>query len=1101
MLHLHFANRTETLADQLLGRLGGGASLFDADEVVVPSAALQRWLALRIAREQGICTQVRFGFLAQWLWTQLGRLLPGVPAQSPLAPALLAWRLYGVLGDPGFTAAHPRLARYLQDADDVMRWDLAQRIAQGLDRLVTYRADWLERWQRGQLVGFDDPGADADEAWQAALWRRLGNEVLRDTGEALGPLAAGLLHELRRLAPPAGTLPAAAHLFALPAMAPLHLELLRQLGRWMDLHVYVLNPCREYWFEVVDARRLARLALQRRDALHEQGQAQLAAWGGQTQALLTMLDEAAGDERIDTEHYAPHPAGHLLARWQNSVLDLHELAPGSVALGEGDRSVEVHVCHSLTRELEVLHDRLLGLFDAPDAPAPGAVLVAVPDLAAAAPLIDAVFGSAPAERRIPYTITGRPRSRADAPARALLALLDLAGSRCSASAVFALLQQPIVARRFGFGADALETLHQALHEAGVRWGLDGAHRAGFGVPATERHTWADAMARLFLDYAAPDAGEPYGGRLGAGGLAGADAPLLGALWSVLDALAALQRAAARPRSPEDWTTLLLGALAQFTAPDDAELYDLRELQAAIRELAEQMRRGGLREPVPLPVLRAALAQALDDPAHGGVPTGAVTFSALSSLRGVPFEVVCLLGMNDGAFPTAARPPEFDLVARRPRRGDRVRRIDERTLFLDLLLAARRAVYLSYTGRSVRDNAPLPPSVLVAEWLETLVAATAEGDAPAAREQARQRLVVEHPLQAFSPQAFDPASDIRLRSHHRELAEALRAARAPAPAALPDAQDEDDEDAVVETRRPFFGAPVPAAGAEWRTLSVEQLVEFFAYPARTLLRWRLGIDLPREPETLDDDEPFVPDGLLRHALAQRLLPAALAGADGERLRALAWAGTELPEGQTATAALDGEIGALQAFAHPLQAVLAVPALPPHDARVEIAVDAETWTLNASFTDLRPQGLVRWRPGRLRGTDLLGLWLHHLLLCAAPPGGVLARSTWHARDAVVSLRPCDDATAQLQSLLALVRRGLCEPLPFTPKSAWALVQPGGSLPKARSAWPGAPRQTHGERHDPALALAWRGRAIAFDAEFDACARTVFEPLLEHLEGELP
>ena len=41
-----------------------------------------------------------------------------------------------------------------------------------------------------------------------------------------------------------------------------------------------------------------------------------------------------------------------------------------------------------------------------------------------------------------------------------------------------------------------------------------------------------------------------------------------------------------------------------------------------------MRGGGLRNTVPLEVIRAALAERLDDPAGGGVPTGAVTFSAI-----------------------------------------------------------------------------------------------------------------------------------------------------------------------------------------------------------------------------------------------------------------------------------------------------------------------------------------------------------------------------------------------------------------------------------------------------------------------------------------
>ena len=104
---------------------------------------------------------------------------------------------------------------------------------------------------------------------------------------------------------------------------------------------------------------------------------------------------------------------------------------------------------------------------------------------------------------------------------------------------------------------------------------------------------------------------------------------------------------------------------------------------------------------------------------------------MSSLRSLPFAVVCAIGLNDGAFPRPHRAAEFDLMAAQPRRGDRQRRDDERGLMLDLLLAARRSLYLSYTGRSVRDNASLPPSVLVSELLDVLVPAIAErpGDAP------------------------------------------------------------------------------------------------------------------------------------------------------------------------------------------------------------------------------------------------------------------------------------------------------------------------------------------------------------------------------------
>jgi exodeoxyribonuclease V gamma subunit len=91
------------------------------------------------------------------------------------------------------------------------------------------------------------------------------------------------------------------------------------------------------------------------------------------------------------------------------------------------------------------------------------------------------------------------------------------------------------------------------------------------------------------------------------------------------------------------------------------------------------------------VVRTALESLLDDPARGGVPTGKLSFSSISSLRSLPFRVICVVGLNDGAFPSAMRPAEFDLMALSPRPGDRQRRTDERNLFLDLLLAGPRKV--------------------------------------------------------------------------------------------------------------------------------------------------------------------------------------------------------------------------------------------------------------------------------------------------------------------------------------------------------------------------------------------------------------------------
>lgn len=185
MLQLFYSNRHETLADALLDDLAAFPARngpWAPQQIIVPSAALRRRLELDIAARHGVCANVEFTYLAQWLWTQIGRVLD-VPARSPFAPDRLVWRCYRLFAQAPEHApwlASPRLAAYLGASDDAMRYELAHRVATVLDHYLTYRPEWLAAWQAGESVLAADGAPRAigeaardDERWQAALWRAL----------------------------------------------------------------------------------------------------------------------------------------------------------------------------------------------------------------------------------------------------------------------------------------------------------------------------------------------------------------------------------------------------------------------------------------------------------------------------------------------------------------------------------------------------------------------------------------------------------------------------------------------------------------------------------------------------------------------------------------------------------------------------------------------------------------------------------------------------------------------------------------------------------------------------------------------------------------
>ena len=1102
MLKLITSNRFERLTAKLIEALSADVlAPFTPQPVIISSTAIKRSVELRLADERGICANIQFDFLGQWLWHQFGKVID-LEKESPFSINRLTWRIFLLFGEPRFTLAHPRLDRYLSRADPLMRFEFSKRCAGLFDQYLSYRSDWLEAWLKHRQA------ADADESWQAALWRHIASDLgahtqhpsvlffqtLKDKGQAL-------IDELE-LGP-------CLRVFCLPSMPRLYLDMLKQLATWIDVEIYAVNPCAEYWYDIVNPKRLSRLQLQSKAQYHELGNRLLASWGQQRRDYLSALidheQEMVEESDFEIPQASPLPdavSPSLLATLQHAILKMEDPDPGSHRLAPDDRSLEIHVCHSLARELEVLRDQLLSMFAAKQAPKTSEVLVLTPDLEAAAPLIESIFGSCEGAAVIPYVISGRPIRAINDYAQSLLAILRFARSRFEADQLFSLLQRPLIARRFGINDEDLTRIQSWLDEAGIRWAIDGKHRQRLGLPDTDAYSLSNGLERLYLGYAMPaHHRKPIQGLLPAGDPEGLAAQTLGRLQTFVDALSGLHDRLTEAMHPESWLKLCLQALEQFTDVAFSNQDDYRTAVASINALYQALCDASVESALDAEVFLAALESCFDEPLQGAVPAGCLCFASMHSMRALPYRIICLVGLGDEAFPSRIGPLEFDLMAQRPRAGDRQKRLEDRALFLDLLLAARDRLYISYTGRSILDNSQLPPSMLLAELIDSasLLCAELPGSSATSRasdagsvpsgeaiEAAKRRLIIEHPLQPFSVDYFRQDADPRMRSYrggYRE-AQAHRLEKASA----------------NRSALRFFASALTAPSEQWRSLRLENLIEFFSNPSRYLLKNRLGLVLKRVPGALENHEPFELDHRSRQKFADRLIDFALAGESADCLRSYAQAGLEFPPGQLGAIARDRELASIIHFAAQLKPRLSEPQLEALTHTVRLELDGEHYALSHSISGLRLDGLCRYRYADANCYDYLRAWLEHLALqTLALPSAILRCSSWHFRDRVIELGPIDEAQSLLTALLKLYREGLTSPIRFFPKSAWAYVTNGQSLHAARQTWHSSVHRPYGEADDPAHQIALRGLEDPLDSHFEQHAQAVFGPLLEAL-GEI-
>lgn len=1081
MLEIHTSNRLEILARLLAASLRQEAvPVFDPQVVVTAGPAMARWLKLQLCRHNGIAAHIDYPLPAAYVWSLARQFLEGLPDDDPLSLEAMVWAIFEVLPGLIVDERFHTLARYLSDdLDGIRRWQLSRKIADVFDRYQYYRPELIRQWDR----------AESSDDWQSALWRAIqpsaGCHRVEIARRLIEHLKAGDL-------PPA--LPARIHWFAVQTLPPILVQVLGALSRHCEIDLWLLSPTEHYWGDLRPEQALIRKRMENPEeaALWETGNVLLASWGRQGQAFQDLLLEQPGSDVID--HHQPPERDTLLHHLQADLFELRgDGGPGvSPTPIDGDDSIRLHVCHSPLRECQVLHDNLLAMMEANPALEPQDILVLVPEISRYAPFIEAVFqqGDQAPGQYIPWNLSDLSLADEHPLIRIFLQLLALPESRFTLPEVLGYLDVPEVAARFALNSDDIALVRDWLERARVYWGLDRGHKGALELYPSEQNTWHQAFRRLFGGYALGESGH-YRDIVPVTGVDGVNAAALGRFWQLLVTLERWARELQHPRSGLAWQQTLNRLLETFFTVHDDEDGRMQHIRDQVAELSEKA--AHISEDLTPGLIRHWLTQALGNRSPAGhFYSRGVTFCGLKPLRGVPFRVICLLGMQDDAFPRRDHPSEFDRMQGCRRHGDPHPGDEDRALFLETLLAARERLYLSYTGRAVKDDGELQPSVLVRELLDYL---DRHYTRPDTQKPFSGQITTFHPLQPFSPRNYLPAKPFSYDPWWLEVARAL------------------SEESKDSSKSPWPTLTLPEPDPEARHLTPAQLLRFLAHPCRGFVQSRLRIHLD-EWEWEPDSEPFELDSLERYQLQERLIDDWLQGREitPQQLRAEGLLPHGAP-GDKAFADLESSIGKIQRKleCHGLDQS------QPRSLEVDLAMSdsqGRDWTLQGRLRHFWPEhGMILFRPANIKGKDVLSLWLDHLLWVLAE-GTEAGRLSLHiAADTDFVLETGfgpQTAEKYLLDLLGFYWQGLQSPLPVFERASWDWAGSiFGRKPEQQKAMKAAQRAWHGNGHrnipgdkdDPYVQLLLRGTSgIPLETpEFPTLAERLYGPIFQH-RGQL-
>lgn len=1174
----HLAEQT---FEESEGQLDDLTSLLQPDNILVQSPGMSQWLKINIAQTMNIAANIEFPLPSSYIWQLYKDQIKG-PKESAFNKSHLTWKILQLL--PGFMSQpeFADIRKYLPDAvipyptnskeylhpgEQLKSFQLAAKIADVYDQYLMYRPDWINAWEEGidQIEGADVK----QQRWQPILWRAIVefSAKLRESAWHRANMHIALIEHLEQQEPSTSK---PLYVFGISAMPVQQLEVLQAIAVKRDVYIFWFNPSHHFWADVVDTRQFKKQQLslfdeegqpsiqastqknkQKREealALLDVGNPLLAAWGKPGQDFLSMVSELSIQQ---DDLFEPPDVKDLLSWVQNEIFELSfrgSRQPLNIAdlmtnrgdfpkqvLSEQDRSIEIHATHSKLRELEVLQDQICHWFDTGKVSDPGDIIVMMPDVASYAPVIEAVF-SRPlnyadsvtenaelvSSKSIPYAISDQTQVQEDSLVQSFLHLMALEHSRLTLTHIFELIKVPEIAARYQLSIEDIEVLYQWCQKAGIRWGWSGEHKRHWQLPDESQNTWLFGLKRLLSGYSyLSDENSPWDPDiLPESEVEGQVTQSLGRFLGFLEDTSTLAEFCRHSHTLEQKITEALLVVDNFYLVDSENEYRVQNLKTSIKKLEVHKHQytGNISQQVFHTVLLDLLSQS-------GVGqrflAGKLNFCTLMPMRSIPFKTVCILGLNDADYPRQTVPVSFDLMnSANYRKGDRSRRLDDRYLFLEAILSARDKLYISYIGRSDRNNEVREPSILVTELLDYCqqsVCFEKAKDLPVeeAEQQVRAHLITWHPLQPWSTDYFKQIN-ARLLSYDQVMFDlSQHALNADKKAIETHKQDpitqqsflQEQDLSFAETMNSWEFIKLSDTAELPDSIDLESLFQFFRNPVKAWFKNTWKTNFPGLATQSYDQEPLALDALQRYLVTQTMLSEE----DTQTVvTSLGKAGT-LPVG----ALKDIELQQLHARVSHLKSKLASvtgsesPELRQQwincPLQIEHRAGKHTIMITAQLSLTRSGHLVLFRPGKLNANNRLQTWLSWCLYCAALPKSTDSsrpteapvlqeiRGWFLAEDKTLCFEVVapDIAKDYLSKAMNLYLLGQEHCLPIFPSTSFTWADKQDEVKtlntyQGNDYQMGEGQELHNQRVFPELTQTWRG--------FTELAEMMFQPVID-------
>ena len=730
MLTIYRSNKAEWLAEILGQELRlNPPEITEEVNIIVSTWPSSRWLSERISVINDINALVKYPFPGTYFRRLVKRIIGIDPNENdPWEKNHLVWDILELLpelmkeDEAGTIRSWIKISEKKNEQINTNLWDIASNIAEIFDDYILYRPNIIKQWlDKNKKIISKEMNAGKNILWQEILFNLLYKKINKDPFCIQVEKAIKLLKndDISKLDYPKNL-----YIYGLSSLAPLQIDLIQAFSKVINIKIYLISPCNDLW-QRCETRRLRfrntwNTPPDRQWLLESPRlEAFLGRMGAEFQQLLEGSGEYQLGERNEEDIFSltadisakKGNKPNILEQLQQELL--YTKSETVLTKEKSDKSLLFLKSPGKYRQVELIRDHILQLFDNDKKLQPRDILIMTPQIDSYSPIFASVFNNIDRDiTPLPLVITDRSKEDKVGLIHFLLNLLEISASRLTASIFENLLTNPALQKQQNLSIEEVSNISKSLQSAGFTWGLDSSERFG-----EETHSLCWCLERFLLGLVLPDEPtngikniSPYSENISNTGFIKA--------WGTLSKLCNYIDAIRGKRSCKEWIKLITSLVKDLFGDGGEWAWEKQQLLSIVNNWGLITEHCELE--IDCLIVKDIITKALSS-TNGkfGHRTGKITVSALEPMRAIPHKVIIVMGLESRIFPRVDNRRSFNLLESKRQLGDPNQYDKDRYSLLEALISTRQNLLLSWNSKDEKTGEDIEPPSPIQQWLNYL----------------------------------------------------------------------------------------------------------------------------------------------------------------------------------------------------------------------------------------------------------------------------------------------------------------------------------------------------------------------------------------------